>query len=93
MLNTSLIEPKPAAGLLGGAMATLILGVLNRYTGYHAAAEEAAAITTLLAFTLAWLIPSRAAASFDFTPMPDVSNTMGEPTPAPVVTPAPEATA
>ncbi len=54
------INAKPAAGLLGGAVTTLTIGVLSRYTSYNPSPEEAAAITTLASFGLAWLVPEKA---------------------------------
>lgn len=53
------INSKPAAGLLGGAVTTLAVGVLTRYTSYDPDAAEAAALTTVIAFGCAWLVPER----------------------------------
>lgn len=53
------INSKPAAGLLGGALTTLSIGLLSRYTSYDPSAEEAAAITTVISFGLAWLVPEK----------------------------------
>jgi ABC-type Fe3+ transport system permease subunit len=53
------INSKPAAGLLGGAITTLAVGLLSRYTSYNPDGMEAAAITTVASFVLAWLVPER----------------------------------
>lgn len=58
-MSTSIIEPKPAAALLGGALSTFGIGLATRYTGYDPSAEEVASIVTLATFALAWLVPSR----------------------------------
>lgn len=53
------INSKVGAGLLGGAVTTLVVGLLARYTSYQPDAMEAAAITTVSSFGLAWLVPER----------------------------------
>lgn len=53
------IDSKPAAGLLGGAISTLAIGVCARYTSYDPTIEEAGAIVTVVSFGLAWLVPSK----------------------------------
>ncbi|MGE0025690.1 MAG: hypothetical protein AB7O78_01625 [Thermoleophilia bacterium] len=53
------IETKPAAGLLGGAISTLTVGLLARYTSYNPDPAEVGAIVTLTSFGVAWLVPSR----------------------------------
>lgn len=55
----SAINPKPAAGLLGGAVCTVGLGLAARHTGYDPSVEEVAGWTTLASFTVAWLVPDR----------------------------------
>lgn len=51
------INSKAGATLLGGAVATLAIGLFSRYTSYDPNAMEASAITTLSAFACAWFIP------------------------------------
>jgi hypothetical protein len=51
------INPKPAAGLFGGALTTVGLGLITRHTGYDPSVEEIAGITTLVSFAVAWLVP------------------------------------
>lgn len=51
------IDPKPAAGLFGGFLATLVVGLLNRYTSYQPSIEEASAIVGIFGFVCAWLVP------------------------------------
>lgn len=53
------IDPKPAAGLLAGAITTFLLGLASRYTDYQATIEEAGAIVTIVSFGLAWLVPNQ----------------------------------
>ncbi len=53
------IESKPAAGLLGGAVSTLAVGLLSRYTTYDPDPAEVGAIVTISSFAVAWLVPSR----------------------------------
>ncbi len=53
------IDTKPAAGLFGGAVSIIALGLLNRYTGFHPTVEEGTAITTVVGFAVAWAVPSR----------------------------------
>ena len=57
-MNTP-IDAKPAAGLLGGAITTVGLGLAARYTSYDPSVEEVAGWTTLASFAFAWLVPSR----------------------------------
>ena len=52
-------DSKPAAGLLGGALSTLAIGLSARYTSYDPTVEEAGSIVTVFSFALAWLVPSR----------------------------------
>lgn len=59
MSSTTPIDSKPAAGLLGGALCTVGLGIATRNTGYDPSVEEVAGWTTLAAFACAWLVPSR----------------------------------
>ena len=51
------INAKPAAGLLGGALSTLTVGLLARYTSYSPSPDEVGAIVMISSFGLAWLIP------------------------------------
>jgi hypothetical protein len=53
------IQTKPAAGLLGGSVSGLSIGLLNRYTGYHPTVEEAVNITILAGFAVAWAVPEK----------------------------------
>lgn len=56
-MNT--INAKPAAGAVGAFLATLVVGLLNRYTSYQPSVEETGAIVGLLGFAVAWLVPER----------------------------------
>jgi len=51
------INAKPAAGLFGGALTTVGLGLIARHTGYDPSVEEVAGITTLVGFAVAWAVP------------------------------------
>ena len=53
------INAKPAAGLLGGALSTLTVGLLSRYTSYSPTPDEVGAIVMISSFGLAWLVPER----------------------------------
>lgn len=53
------INAKPAAGAVGAFLATLVVGLLNRYTSYAPSVEETGAIVGLLGFAVAWLVPER----------------------------------
>lgn len=58
-MTTQPIESKPAAGVVGGALATLTVGLCSRYTSYNPDPAEVGAIVTLSGFAVAWLVPSR----------------------------------
>lgn len=58
-MATAPIEAKPAAGVVGGAAATLAVGLFARYTSYDPDPAEVGAIVTLFGFIVAWLVPSR----------------------------------
>lgn len=51
------IDPKVAAGAVGTFLATLVVGLLNRYTSYQPTVEETGAIVGLFGFACGWLIP------------------------------------
>lgn len=53
------IHPKVGAAAIAGALATLVLGLLGRYTSYTASPDEAAAITTTFMAAIAWLVPEK----------------------------------
>lgn len=57
-MNTAL-KPrrKVTAGGIGGAVATIILGILDR-TGVAITPAEAGAVATICAFALAYFVPS-----------------------------------
>lgn len=58
-MATAPIETKPAAGLLGGAIATVAVGALARYTSYNPGPDEVGGIVVIAGFAVAWLVPSR----------------------------------
>lgn len=67
-------SPKPtrkvAAGGLGGAAALIIIAGLNHLFGVEIQGELAAAITTVVAFGVAWLVPEAASKNSDPTARP-----------------------
>jgi hypothetical protein len=53
------INAKPAAGLFGGSLTTVGLGLAARHTGYDPTVEEVAGWTTIASFLAAWIVPER----------------------------------
>ncbi len=51
------ISPKVAASTLGGAIVTLVVAILAQYTSFHPDPAVVAAMGTIAAFTLGWLVP------------------------------------
>jgi hypothetical protein len=51
---------KVTAGGIGGAVATLALWALAQYANFHPQPEVAAAITTVISFIVAYLVPPSA---------------------------------
>ena len=50
---------KVSAGLIAGALTTILIGVVNRITELSVTGEEGAALTVLLSFVVSWIIPDR----------------------------------
>jgi putative flippase GtrA len=48
---------KVTSGLAGGAVASVALWVLKQYAGFDPPAEIAGAITTLISFLVAYIVP------------------------------------
>lgn len=48
---------KVGSGLLAGALTSIAVWALDQFAGVQIPAEIAAAITTVLAFAVSWLVP------------------------------------
>jgi hypothetical protein len=51
-------ERKVTAGVLAGAVSALLVWTLRDYAGIAVPAEQAVAITTVITFTIQWVIPN-----------------------------------
>lgn len=50
------MKPKVVGGMLGGAIATIVVWLLNAYTGADVPGEVGAALTTIFGTAVAWLV-------------------------------------
>jgi hypothetical protein len=53
------INAKPAAGVFGAYVTTLVVSLLHRYAGYDPTIEEVGALVGIFGFVTAWLVPER----------------------------------
>jgi hypothetical protein len=56
-MDIASIDPKPAAGLFGGALTTVAIKPITTYTSWDPSAAAVGGIATLVGFAVAWLVP------------------------------------
>jgi len=59
-MKTGVPAQKVTAGVIAGALTTILVWVLNKYANVKLTGEISAAITTLLSFAVSYIVPPAA---------------------------------